>query len=133
MDTKQSSKQQVSATDVIEAAEAKNLVISDELEILRELVWTLEQELSALNEKLEDCCEERESCNEMLTDCNREMLDLNINLQDSQKKLQTEQEERRCLEEKFLKQTEIINSLRQEIGVAHHTNDLAQYRDTFVL
>lgn len=124
MHTRKSLKQKVRATDVIEAAEAKNLVISDQLEIFRELVSTLEQELSASNQKLEECYEERESCNKMLADCNREMLLLSRDLQDSQKNLQAEQKERRCLEQKCLKQTEIINSLRQEIRVSESTSYL---------
>jgi len=75
------------------------------------LVSTLEQELSQ-NQKVEGAMKR-----DLATNASRLQqgdATSSRDLQDSQN-LQAEQEERRCLEQKCL-QTEIINSLRQEMS-----------------
>lgn len=106
----------------IKVVEAENLVIFEESEILRELVLTLEQELSVAKQVEEECCEqivfsnkELEACSRELVACNKEILLLTTAMQESQRLLQTEQEARWYLEQKLLVRSEKINNFRQEV------------------
>ena len=105
----------------VEVLEAENLVIFEESEILREVVLSLEQELSAARQVEKDCCEqialsnkELEACNKELVSCNKEILLLTTVIQESQRLLQTEQEARWYLEQKLLNRGETVESFRQE-------------------
>lgn len=98
----------------IEVLEAETLVIFEESEILRELVSTLEQELSAARQVEEECCEQIVFSNKELVACNKEILLLTTAIQESQRLLQTEREAKWYLEQKLLARTETLDSFRQE-------------------
>lgn len=87
----------------------------EDLEILRELVLTLVQELDASRQTIEECHEQIAFDNKLLATSNSEMLLLTKELQDSQKVLQDEREARQYLGWKLLKRSEIVNSHRQEM------------------